>query len=41
VDDNRRKIADQYFADLLARYEVVVEGQAQGKPIAVEAEQGL
>ena len=40
VDDNRREITDQYFASLLARYEVVVEGQAQGEPIAVEPEPG-
>ena len=26
VDENRRKISDQYFADLLAQYEVVIEG---------------
>ena len=27
VDDNRRRITDDYFANLLAGYEVVVEGQ--------------
>ena len=26
VDDNRRTITDQYFADLLAQYDVVIEG---------------
>ena len=26
VDENRRRISDQYFADLLAQYEVVIEG---------------
>jgi hypothetical protein len=38
VDENRRRIIDQYFADMMARYEVVVEGPAKGEPI--EAEQG-
>jgi hypothetical protein len=32
VDENRRKISDQYFADLLAQYEVVIEGQSDGEP---------
>jgi hypothetical protein len=40
VDDNRRRIVDQYFADMMARYEVVVEGQAQGERIEVEPEPG-
>jgi peptidyl-prolyl cis-trans isomerase C len=40
VDDNRRRIVDQYFADMVARYEVVIEGAAQGAPIQVEPEQG-
>ena len=32
VDENRRRISDQYFADLLAQYEVVIEGQPDGEP---------
>ncbi len=29
VDDKRREITDQYFADLLARYQIVVEGRSE------------
>ena len=38
VDENRRRIVDQYFADMMARYQVVIEGPAKGEPI--EAERG-
>ena len=40
VDDNRRKITDQYFANLLAQYNVVIEGQSADEPIEVEAAPG-
>ena len=33
VDDNRREITERYFADVLARYEVVIEGQPDDEPI--------
>jgi parvulin-like peptidyl-prolyl isomerase len=33
VDDNRREITERYFADLLARYEVVIEGQPGDEPV--------
>jgi len=36
VDDNRRKITDEYFAGLLGGYEVVIEGQADDEASAVE-----
>jgi hypothetical protein len=36
VDDNRRRIVDQYFADMMARYEVVIEGPARGEQVEVE-----
>jgi hypothetical protein len=38
VDENRRRIVDQYFADMMARYQVVIEGPAKGERI--EAERG-
>ena len=40
VDDNRRKITDQYFANLLAQYNVVIEGQSADEQIEVEAAPG-
>jgi len=40
VDENRRKITDQYFADLLAQYDVVIEGQPDGEPIEAASATG-
>jgi hypothetical protein len=40
VDDNRRRITDQYFTDLLAQYDVVIEGQADDEQIPDESVQG-
>lgn len=40
VDDNRREITDRYFAELLARYDVVVEGPSGERPIEVEPATG-
>jgi hypothetical protein len=39
VDDNRRKITEDYFAELLGRYEVVVEGRSEDEESAVETAQ--
>jgi peptidyl-prolyl cis-trans isomerase C len=40
VDDNRRKITEEYFAQLLARYDVVVEGQTSDDSVDVAAAPG-
>jgi len=40
VDENRRKITDRYFEDLLAQYDVVIEGQPDGEPIEAASATG-
>jgi len=40
VDDNRRRITDQYFTDLLAQYDVVIEGQPDDEQFVDESAQG-
>ena len=31
IDENRRTISEEYYAELLARYDVIIEGQADGE----------
>lgn len=40
VDENRRRILDQYFADMMARYQVMIEGQPRAEATAGEPERG-
>jgi peptidyl-prolyl cis-trans isomerase C len=40
VDEKRREITERYFADLLAQYEVVIEGQPDAEQTDVQAASG-
>jgi len=40
VEDNRREITESYFADLLARYDVVIEGQSDDEQVATQSAPG-
>jgi hypothetical protein len=40
VDEKRREITEQYYDDLLARYDVVIEGQSEGAPVGADASSG-